>query len=946
MITDHEQTVHGVRALRWAPSGPAGSSVPANFGDLLGPMILRRILETRHADARLDPVRGRRVLSVGSVLHLSEPGDVVWGSGVNGKIADQPLNPSLDVRAVRGPLTRALLAARGIAAPELFGDPALLIGALWPEFTVPRPTRRAVVAVPNLNELDRFAPEVTRTPLGDPLGVIADLASTAFVTGTSLHALIVADALGIPSRPIAPVAEDAFKYLDHYAGTGRADVRFARSVEEALDLGPVPLPEWDAAALIDAFPLDVWTGDPAPAPAGPRTFVDLRADAFQRRRDLRARFGADASPEASAALDRLDELADRDLPFTGLTREESATVAADAARSRPARREHATGHPREDARDEASSRSGGTADGSAPPLLSVVIPAHDVRPWIGETIASVLAQDLESMEVIVVDDHSTDGTRAVLADLEASDPRVTVIDAVTRGGGTARNIGVDHARGRYLVFCDGDDLVPAGAYRALVASLEATGSDIAFGDYLKFSPTETWRPTANWPAYAGPRRGIRLGDEPSLIFGRPCWNKAFRREFWDRTGARFPDVLRSNDIVPMVTTYLAAGGIDVVEDVVYLYRERPGASSMTAKAASFPAVASYLRQELACARMVQDAGDDDVRDHYATLVLDRDGWVHLSKYLRSADRDPADDGELVALVRELVALVGSEPPTPWSPPRRAVFELVLEGSCDLAAAVAVLFSGPEPESDVRLAAWRRILDAHRDDVVPLLEEGMFRGRFVDALSDVVLLGSPEDHRSLIDLAGAVPREYRALLLAIPELAPAAQDPTGSAAGLEGILAGRLAESRRLAPTLTRVETGTSIRTRIVATAGSGTGEKRFEPVMYDEGTGAVYAMQVDHESSGTEIAWNGTAAPRSLPKHVYLRPALRSARTDDVVSVRVDAVTPEYDPFDGFLLRFDRRGLRLARRSHWVGRAARRATLGVQRRLQRFVPFRRRELGE
>ena len=116
--------------------------------------------------------------------------------------------------------------------------------------------------------------------------------------------------------------------------------------------------------------------------------------------------------------------------------------------------------------------------------------------------------------------------------------------------------------------------------------------------------------------------------------------------------------------------------------------------------------------------------------------------------------------------------------------------------------------------------------------------------------------------------------------------------------------------------------------------------------MYDEDSGAVYAMQVDRESSPTGTVWNGTALPKGLPKHVYLRPALRSTRTSDLVSVRVDAVTPEYDPFDGFLLRVDRRGLRLARRSHWVGRAARRATLGVQRRLRRFVPTRRGEVGE
>ena len=143
------------------------------------------------------------------------------------------------------------------------------------------------------------------------------------------------------------------------------------------------------------------------------------------------------------------------------------------------------------------------------PVLSVVVPTHNVRDWIGETLATLADQHLDGVEIIVVDDHSIDGTREIVLTWANSDARIRLIDATEFGGANARNLGVHHARGRYLAFCDGDDLVPPGAYKAMVDSLESSGSDIVFGDYLKFSTMKTWRPTDRWSAYAEQRVAVR-----------------------------------------------------------------------------------------------------------------------------------------------------------------------------------------------------------------------------------------------------------------------------------------------------------------------------------------------------------------------------------------------------------------------------------------------------
>lgn len=901
MKSDLEQTVFGVQCVRWNPDRTLedGTSAPvSNFGDLLGPMIAARIVE--RYPGRRDPSRTRRVLTVGSVIHFARPADVVWGSGVNGKLGAQHISPSLDVRAVRGPYTRAVLAGRGIDAPPLYGDPVLLLAELWPELRDPMATKRSsVLAVPNLNEPERFDPDITRLPVGDPWAVIADIAASEFVTGTSLHALVVADALGIPNRPIVPDVESPFKYLDYYSGTGRAEVQFARTVEEALELGPVDPPQLDSAALLAAFPIDVWTGAPAPVRTATIDFRGLRAASAAQQHDLQTLAGPDPTPETATALGRLEMLANRNFFTDGLTRDELALIGSSPDRS--------------------------ATDTSLPePVLSVIIPTHNVRPWVGETIASVLAQDLDGLEVLVIDDHSTDDTRAALEELAASDARIRVIDAVTRGGGTARNIGIDHARGRYLAFCDGDDLVPPGAYRALVESLEASGSEIAFGDYLKFSPTRSWRPTENWPAYETQRRGIRVVDEPSLIFGRPCWNKVFRRSFWDRIDIRFPDVPRSNDIVPMMTAYLNAPRIDVIDEVVYLYRERPGASSMTAKASSATALISYLDQEIECALLLRDVDSAGLRRAYASLILDRDGWVHVSKYLRSEHRDPAREPEIREKVARLVALTGSSPRRVRAPQKRAVFELVLQGSIDLAAAVAILFSGPEAALHDRLAAWARVLHGRTEDGVDLLaRHPFFVSQLMIILSEAVRRGDDADDLPLVELARAIPIEHEARRRAIPELAAATREPIER-------LAGRFAATRSAAAIFTRLETGRSIRFTITGTDA----EHRLEPVLYDEATGIVHRARTRREVVGDEVIWHGRVPASALPKYAPLRPALRRRGSDDLVSVGFRAKTPEYDRFDRFLLHFDERGVQISRRSNWVRRAAGSAVRAARRRLR------------
>jgi pyruvyltransferase len=264
--------VGGVDVVRWNPRvagtlglrGAVSRRRRDNFGDLLGPLIVNRIATMAPAASRRSAPRahGRaRLVAVGSIVHLAEDGDVVWGAGVNGKIeAGRYRWTRLDVRAVRGPLTERFLARAGQDVPAVHGDPAQLLPQLFPLLGrwAGRRTRHVTV-MPNLNERDRYR---SHRAFLDPTSALVDclrtLVQSDLVVGSSLHAIIVAEAFGVPARFLSPVAEHDFKYRDYLAATGRADAPLCPSLDEALRLGGYEPPVWDPRQLLDAFPHDLW----------------------------------------------------------------------------------------------------------------------------------------------------------------------------------------------------------------------------------------------------------------------------------------------------------------------------------------------------------------------------------------------------------------------------------------------------------------------------------------------------------------------------------------------------------------------------------------------------------------------------------------------------------------------------------------------------------------
>jgi CDP-glycerol glycerophosphotransferase len=208
-----------------------------------------------------------------------------------------------------------------------------------------------------------------------------------------------------------------------------------------------------------------------------------------------------------------------------------------------------------------------------PPTLSVVVPVFDVESYVSPCLESLVNQHLADIEIIVVDDGSTDGSRAVAERWARGDPRIRVICQANSGLSATRNAGIRVARGRYLAFCDSDDVVPATAYASLVGSLEATGSDFATGDVRRLHSSGL-RPHSRYQdAFARDRRRTHILRHTALVRDRMVWNKVFRRAFWDAHGLSFT-LPTYEDGPVMIRAHIEASAVDVLSEVVYLWRIR------------------------------------------------------------------------------------------------------------------------------------------------------------------------------------------------------------------------------------------------------------------------------------------------------------------------------------------------------------------------------------
>ncbi|MEV8337973.1 glycosyltransferase family 2 protein [Leucobacter sp. NPDC077196] len=185
------------------------------------------------------------------------------------------------------------------------------------------------------------------------------------------------------------------------------------------------------------------------------------------------------------------------------------------------------------------------------PIVSVVIPVYNSMPYLTGTLESVLAQDLPALEIIAINDGSTDGSGAELDRFAAGDPRLTAVHQSNSGWpGMPRNRGLERSTGAYVLFMDADDTIAPDALRLMVAQADEHDADIIIP---RFEGTGGRKVQALFERH--PQGPIELSRAMETLSPQ----KLFRREMLERAELRFPEGrVRLEDGIFVTRAYIEA----------------------------------------------------------------------------------------------------------------------------------------------------------------------------------------------------------------------------------------------------------------------------------------------------------------------------------------------------------------------------------------------------
>ena len=220
------------------------------------------------------------------------------------------------------------------------------------------------------------------------------------------------------------------------------------------------------------------------------------------------------------------------------------------------------------------------------PLVSVIVAVHNIEKYLRQCLDSLVNQTLTNIEIIVVNDASTDGSAQIINSYKSTCPNLRIINCeFNKGLASVRNIGLRAAKGQYVAFADGDDWVDVRMCEVLYRRASKDDADVVIADATVFyEDSKKFCQFFDQPIRKalGPQlKAIPFGllSEPRVLLLEPvAWTKLYRRAFLHKHAIEFEDGMNSyEDICFHFSVLLKATSISLLDDVLFFYRQnRPG----------------------------------------------------------------------------------------------------------------------------------------------------------------------------------------------------------------------------------------------------------------------------------------------------------------------------------------------------------------------------------
>lgn len=213
------------------------------------------------------------------------------------------------------------------------------------------------------------------------------------------------------------------------------------------------------------------------------------------------------------------------------------------------------------------------------PLVSIIVPAYNVGRYIEECVRSIINQSYKQIEIIVVDDGSSDDTPIIIDKLAEQDKRVIPIHQQNAGVSAARNAGIKVSKGEYLVFVDGDDYVAADFVEYMFGLIKKTGGEmgLSLNCFMKDKETQVEN---EFVTALNPVEATALLLSPRIVVG--SWNKIYKKDMLMNSNLLFSTNLFYGEGLVFYTTYSQlCTKVGIGNRKVYYYRRNNYASATT-----------------------------------------------------------------------------------------------------------------------------------------------------------------------------------------------------------------------------------------------------------------------------------------------------------------------------------------------------------------------------
>ena len=202
-------------------------------------------------------------------------------------------------------------------------------------------------------------------------------------------------------------------------------------------------------------------------------------------------------------------------------------------------------------------------------MISVIVPIYNAEKYLSKCLDSIINQEFKDIEILCVDDGSTDSSFNIALEYQNKDSRIKLFKQSNKGPGAARNTGLDNASGDYVLFIDADDEITTGALSVFYNEINSSKSDVVIGSYNHYIDDElieTVRPHECLTSFESYYRTTAV------------WSKIFKRGFIG--DIRFQNVYQGEDVIFITDLLLKSPKVSYIEDIVYYWKSYTNSNSL------------------------------------------------------------------------------------------------------------------------------------------------------------------------------------------------------------------------------------------------------------------------------------------------------------------------------------------------------------------------------